>query len=107
MKGQDKDSLGNYFMRMWLVSVGKLGLWNGHPCWDRDSRRPQWEGKKLLPSSTRKESHKDSRKSGMAPPLSGAWAYIRPSDKPPFSRCFLLWAVPWSLHAACPQITYK
>ena len=56
MKMQDKDSLGNYFMRLWLVSVGRPGLWNGHACWDRDSRRQQWEGrKKLLPSSTRKE----------------------------------------------------
>lgn len=107
MKEQDKDSLGNYFMRMWLVSVERPGLWNGHPCWDRDSRRQQWEGKKLLPSSTRKESTKIAGSQGLPHPSveRGLTLGLLTSPLSPGVACSGL--CPGTLHAARPQITYK
>lgn len=106
MKGQDKDSLSNYFMRMWLVSVGcqacGMGILAGTRILGGRSG-----GEEVAASQHQEGVIKISRKSGMAPPSveRGLTLGLLISPLPP--GISLLWAVPWSLHAACPQITYK
>lgn len=90
-KGKTK-SLSNTFVREW---PGSGWGWSGHPYWglDRDCRHQglRKEGKKPLPSSTRKTAP-CPRKVKVAPPLRELG--LRPSENLPFSRYLLSPTVP-------------